>query len=250
MASELGTTGGAVPSGTPDEITSPSAVDPPPVVERATLSIVIPAYNEADSIEVSLKELLGVVDDVDADTQVIVVDDGSTDGTASVVRATKAADPRVRLLRLRRNQGKSQALQIGLGAATGDVVIIMDADGQDDPHEIPSMLEALDTGLDLVTGRRRDRQDRLVKRSTSKLYNWTTRRITGVDGHDFNCGFKAMRAEVARSLDLYGDLHRYIPVLGAWAGFRVGEIEVNHRPRFAGESKFGGRASGGATWTC
>jgi dolichol-phosphate mannosyltransferase len=214
--------------------------DASPEPRHETISVVMPAYDEADSIEVFLKELLGVVDEVAIDAEVIVVDDGSTDDTAGIVRAARASDPRVRLMRLRRNQGKSHALQIGLQAATGDVVIIMDADGQDDPHEIPNMLAALNGGLDLVTGRRRHRQDRLVKRTTSHLYNWTTRHLTGVDGHDFNCGFKAMRAEVARSLDLYGDLHRYIPVLGAWAGFRVGEIEVNHRARLGGESKFGG----------
>jgi glycosyltransferase involved in cell wall biosynthesis len=227
-------------SSTFDGVAPGPAPEGQPTPRTTTISFVIPAYNEADSIEVSLKELLGVVDEIEADAQVIVVDDGSTDGTTSIVRSLRRSDPRVRVLRLRRNQGKSHALQVGLRAATGATVFLMDADGQDDPAEIPRMLDALDGGLDLVTGRRKHRQDRFVKRTTSKLYNWTTRKLTGVDGHDFNCGFKAMRAEVARSLDLYGDLHRYIPVLGAWAGFRVGEIEVNHRPRFGGESKFGG----------
>ena len=150
-----------------------------------------------------------------------------------------ARDPRVRVLGLRRNMGKSHALQIGMGEAGGDVVILMDADGQDDPHEIPAMLDAIEGGLDLVTGRRAIRRDRLVKRWTSRFYNWTTRRLTGVDGHDFNSGFKAMRAGVPQSFELYGDLHRYIPVLAAWSGYRVGEIPVNHRPRVHGESKFG-----------
>lgn len=200
------------------------------------LSVVIPAYNEADSIGEFLVELLDVVDDK---ADVIVVDDGSRDGTSSVARRVNGGDPRVRVRRLRRNQGKSEALRIGLEAAHGDVVILMDADGQDDPREIPRMLEALEGGLDLVTGRRSHRQDRFIKRTTSRMYNWTTRHLTGVDGHDFNCGFKAMRLEVAQSLDLYGDLHRYIPVLAAWSGFRVGEVPVHHRPRLHGESKFG-----------
>ncbi len=209
-------------------------------VSRARgISILIPAYNESESIGEFLLELLGVLDDTAVEAEVIVVDDGSTDSTATVVEKVATTDPRVRVIGLRRNQGKSHALQVGLGATTGDVTVLMDADGQDDPHEIPELLAALEGGLDLVTGRRADRQDRFVKRSTSRVYNWTTRRLTGVDGHDFNCGFKAMRREVAESLELYGDLHRYIPVLAAWSGFRVGEVPVNHRARFGGKSKFG-----------
>ncbi len=203
------------------------------------VSILIPAYNEAESIGEFLIELLQVLDDKATDAEVIVVDDGSTDGTKSVVRSTCAGDPRVRVIRLRRNQGKSPALQVGIDDAAGDILVLMDADGQDDPHEIPRLLDAIADGLDLVTGMREDRQDRFVKRHTSRLYNWTTRRLTGVDGHDFNSGFKAMKMEVARSLDLYGDLHRYIPVLAAWSGFRVGEVPVHHRSRLAGSSKFG-----------
>jgi glycosyltransferase involved in cell wall biosynthesis len=211
----------------------------PPHPRKVSISVVIPAYNEVTSIGEFLAELVAALDDVTEDADVIVVDDGSNDGTSEVVERAGREDPRIRLRRLRRNQGKSHALQVGIEAATGDVVFLMDADGQDDPHEIPRMLDALDNGLDLVTGMRADRQDRLVKRSTSRLYNWTTRHLTGVDGHDFNCGFKAMRSDVGRSLDLYGDLHRYIPVLAAWSGFRVGEVPVNHRPRLHGESKFG-----------
>lgn len=211
-----------------------------PAPRTPGISIVIPAYNESESIGAFLQELLEVLDNKAVDAEVVIVDDGSTDGTTKIARQACGEDPRVRVRRLRRNQGKSHALQIGLEAATGEVVVLMDADGQDDPHEIPRLLDALEDGLDLVTGMREQRQDRLVKRWTSRVYNWTTRHLTGVDGHDFNCGFKAMRMEVAQSLDLYGDLHRYIPVLAAWSGFRVGEIAVNHRPRLGGQSKFGG----------
>lgn len=203
------------------------------------LSVVIPAFNEADALVEFLPELLTTLDGITDWAEVIVVDDGSTDGTSSVARRVAGGNANIRVLRLGRNQGKSHALQVGLDAVTGAVVVLMDADGQDDPREIAEMLAALDGGLDLVTGRRAERQDRFVKRSTSRVYNWTTRRLTGVDGHDFNCGFKAMRREVAQSLDLYGDLHRYLPVLAAWSGFRVGEIPVHHRIRVAGTSKFG-----------
>jgi glycosyltransferase involved in cell wall biosynthesis len=144
----------------------------------------------------------------------------------------------VRAVRLRRNLGKSAALQIGLREATGERIVLMDADGQDDPAAIPGLLRALDDGLDLVTGRRADRQDRFVKRSTSRLYNAMTARVTGVEGRDFNSGLKAMTHDVAESLELYGELHRYIPVLAAWNGFVVGEVDVNHRPRLHGETKF------------
>jgi dolichol-phosphate mannosyltransferase len=207
--------------------------------QSGVLSFVIPAYNEQGCLEQVLAELLCVVDEHGYQAEVIVADDGSTDGTAATVRAVGARDPRVKVIQLRRNLGKSHALQVGLDEACGDVVVLMDADGQDDPHEIPAMLDALDGGLDLVTGRRAVRRDRFVKRWTSRLYNWTTRRLTGVDGHDFNSGFKAMRGDVAESFELYGDLHRYVPVLAAWSGYRVGEIPVNHRARVDGESKFG-----------
>jgi glycosyltransferase involved in cell wall biosynthesis len=208
-------------------------------VTRTEMSFVIPAYNEEECIGAVLEELVQVIDRNRYEAEVIVVDDGSTDHTAAVVESVADRDGRVRLIGSRRNQGKSHAVQAGLDVVAGNIVFLMDADGQDDPSEIPAMLDAVDGGLDLVTGRRAVRRDRLVKRATSRFYNWTTRRLTGVDGRDFNSGFKAMRAEVAASLNLYGDLHRYIPVLAAWSGFRVGEVPVNHRSRLAGASKFG-----------
>ena len=142
---------------------------------------------------------------------------------------------------LRRNSGKSAALDAGLAGVEGEYVVLMDADGQDDPRQIPRLLAALDGdgGLDLVTGRRAVRNDRFVKRTTSRLYNRTTALVTGVDGRDFNSGFKAMRRELATSLGLYGELHRYIPVLAQWRGYRVAEVDVEHQPRRHGESKFG-----------
>ncbi len=184
-----------------------------------------------------LPELTTVLTGMGSSFEVLVIDDGSTDGTSSVVR--ELALPHVRYLRLRRNSGKSGALAAGMSRAVGDVVILMDADGQDDPHEIPKLLDGLSSGLDLASGRRVDRQDRFTKRVASRFFNRVTATITRVPGRDMNTGFKAMRRDVTRSFELYGELHRFIPVLAAWNGFRVGEVAVNHRPRRYGESKFG-----------
>jgi glycosyltransferase involved in cell wall biosynthesis len=145
----------------------------------------------------------------------------------------------VRYIRLRRNAGKSAALSIGLDHVRGELVVLMDADGQDDPNELAKMLARLDEGVDLVTGRRAIRHDRFVKRTTSKLYNGATSKVTGVPGKDFNSGFKVMRRDVADSLEMYGELHRYIPVLAVWNGFKVAEVDVEHHERLHGRSKFG-----------
>jgi glycosyltransferase involved in cell wall biosynthesis len=145
----------------------------------------------------------------------------------------------VRYLRLRRNYGKSAAVQAGFEQSHGELIVLLDADGQDQPEEIPKLLHALDGGLDLVTGRRTRRRDRFLKRHTSRLYNTVTSAVTGVRGEDFNSGLKAMRRHVMIPLVLYGELHRYIPVLAQWNGFRVGEVDVVHGARLHGCSKFG-----------
>jgi glycosyltransferase involved in cell wall biosynthesis len=199
------------------------------------LSVLMPAYNERENLVELLPRTTEVLDQLGCTYEIVVVDDGSTDGT----RREVAGRRNVRYVRLRRNSGKSAALSVGLHRVEGEIVVLMDADGQDDPTEIPHMLEQLDAGYDLVTGRRGDRQDRASKRMVSRLYNVTTAKVTGVEGHDFNSGLKMMTQDVASSLELYGELHRYIPVLASWAGFRVCEVEVRHLPRLHGESKFG-----------
>ena len=203
------------------------------------LSVLLPAYNEAPNLAELVPATLAVLEDLGVSHELIVVDDGSTDDTRAVAADLTAHHPAFRYLRLRRNYGKSAALSQGIRMADGETVVLMDADGQDDPSEIPKLLAALDGGLDLVTGRRASRHDRYVKRTTSKLYNAATAAVTGVPGRDFNSGLKAMRDDVAASLELYGELHRYIPALAHWAGFRVGEIDVVHHARRHGESKFG-----------
>jgi len=202
------------------------------------LSVLLPAYNEAENLAELVPEIGKVLESAGIDHEIVVVDDGSTDGTRGTMAELRSVS--VRSIRLRRNSGKSAALAIGIEQVEGEVIALMDADGQDDPEELPRLLAHLDTeNLDLVTGRRSVRNDRFVKRTTSKLYNGATAKVTGVPGRDFNSGLKVMRRDLAQSVELYGELHRYIPVLAVWNGFRVGELDVEHHSRRHGRSKFG-----------
>jgi len=212
---------------------------PPAESSEPRVSVLLPAYNEADNLESVVDELVAALDSLAVPFEVVIVDDGSTDKTRDAIAALTARHRPVLGVRLRRNVGKSSALAAGLTVVRGALVVLMDADGQDDPAGIDRLLAALDDGLDLVTGRRSTRRDRFMKRNTSRVYNAVTAWVSGVPGRDFNSGFKAMRREVADSLELYGELHRYIPVLAYWYGFRVGEVDVDHRPRMHGRSKFG-----------
>ena len=205
----------------------------------ADISIILPAYDEAENLPVVIGEVLSILDEGSLHGEVVVVDDGSGDGTDTVAVNLSHQDARVRCVSLRRNFGKSAALQAGFEFCSGDIIVLMDADGQDDPAEVPRLLDALDGGLDLCTGRRAQRCDAFVKRHTSRLYNRVTARVTRVDGQDMNSGLKAMRRDVALDLDLHGELHRYIPVLAHWSGYKVGEIDVHHRHRLHGTTKFG-----------
>jgi glycosyltransferase involved in cell wall biosynthesis len=218
---------------------APPAAARLPHADRVAITVLMPAFNEAPNLVEIVPRTLQVLQGLTPRYEVVVVDDGSHDSTADAMAELGTRYPELRLLRLRRNYGKSTALQAGFDHARGAVIVLMDADGQDQPEEIPKLLEALDAGLDLATGRRAERSDRLVKRHTSRLYNRVTAVVTGVSGRDFNSGLKAMKREVMSPLVLYGELHRYIPVLAQWAGFRVGEVDVTHAARLHGSSKFG-----------
>lgn len=214
----------------------PNDPTPPP-----TLSVVVPAKDEEANLGPLVDQLLAVFDGLDGgDHDIILVDDGSTDGTWDAMAALVATHaPRVKAVRLRRNFGKAVALDCGFRHARGSLIITMDADLQDDPAEIPRFLAAIDEGYDVVSGWKEDRQDPLSKTLPSRLFNWVTARITGIPLHDFNCGFKAYRREVLDRLQIYGELHRYIPVLAYDAGYSITEVPVHHRPRTQGRSKYG-----------
>ena len=205
------------------------------------ISVVVPLYNE----EESLPELLAWIDRVAAahafTYEAILVDDGSSDGSWTVVERLAAQYPTLRGIRFSRNYGKSAALYCGFAAARGEVVITMDADLQDSPEEIPALRRMiLEEGYDLVSGWKKKRHDPIGKRWPSKFFNWTARAATGIRLHDFNCGLKAYRRKVAKSIEVYGEMHRFIPVLARQAGFRrIGEKVVDHHARKYGHSKFG-----------
>jgi glycosyltransferase involved in cell wall biosynthesis len=203
------------------------------------LSVVIPAYNEAESLPELHRELVVALGALGMTWEVLYVDDGSRDGTDRVIESLCAGEPRARGILLSRNFGKSAALATGFKNIRGEYVCTMDADLQDDPNELPRLFAALEQGLDLVSGWKVKRRDPITKRWPSKLFNAVTSAVAGVRLHDFNCGFKLYRREVVDSLEVYGELHRFLPALSHWSGFRVGEVGVNHRARRYGQSKFG-----------
>lgn len=213
-----------------------AATDEEPELE---LSVVIPLLDEEGSLRELHEKLSAVLAEVGRSYEILFVDDGSTDGGPAILAELAERDPRVGWIRFRRNFGKSAALDAGFERARGSVVITMDADLQDDPTEIPRFLEALEGGLDLVSGWKAKRHDPLGKTLPSKLFNFVVRRLSGLKLHDFNCGFKAYKRAALENLELYGDLHRYVPVLVDARGFRVGELAVTHHARKHGRSKYG-----------
>ena len=204
-----------------------------------TLSAVIPVYREAESLPALHRELAGVARDQDYDLEIIFVDDGSTDDSWRVIERLAQEDPRVRGIRFRRNFGKAAALSAGFQEARGDFVFTLDADLQDDPREMPRFLAAMGDSLDVVSGWKKVRHDPWHKVLPSRVFNWMVAWLTGVKLHDHNCGFKCYRREVLREVRVYGELHRFIPVLAAARGFGIGEVVVEHRARKFGASKYG-----------
>jgi dolichol-phosphate mannosyltransferase len=205
------------------------------------ISIVIPVFNEAESLPQLHREIDETARANGLDVEVLFVSDGSTDASWETIRNLAAIDDRVRGIRFRRNFGKAAALSAGFVAARGDPILTLDADLQDDPKEIPRFLKALEEGTEVISGWKRTRYDPWHKVLPSRVFNWMVGKLTGVWLHDHNCGFKCYRAEVFREVRLYGELHRFIPVLAFARGFRVSEIEVAHRPRQFGQSKYGMR---------
>lgn len=203
------------------------------------VSVVVPLLDEEDSLAQLYEEVSTALGSRDLSWEIIFVDDGSTDASMAVLRGLFESKGNVKVLSFGRNLGKSAALAVGFREAEGDVVVTIDADLQDDPGEIPKLLDALDAGYDLVSGWKKERKDPLSKRLPSRLFNWVTSRLSGVHLHDMNCGLKAYRRQVVSTIKVYGELHRYTPVLAHFAGFSVTEVPVKHHARRFGRSKFG-----------
>jgi glycosyltransferase involved in cell wall biosynthesis len=219
------------------ERTANEQARPPEIA--VTVSVVIPVLDEEQSVVELHRELTDVLQAGSGTYELLFIDDGSTDSTFDRLAELHASDEHVRVISMRRRFGKTAALVAGFRESQGQIVITMDGDLQDDPQEIPRFLRLLESDYDLVVGWKRERHDPVTKTVPSKIFNATVRTASGIPIHDFNCGFKAYRREVLADLRLYGDMHRFIPVMAAWKGFRVGEIEVNHRERQYGRSKFG-----------
>jgi len=205
------------------------------------LSIIIPLYNEEESIIELTNQISDVLEELDLLYEICFVDDGSTDDSLNRIKQLKGQNKNIKILSFRKNYGKSAALSEGFKMATGDIIVTLDADLQDDPAEIPNLIRKINDGYDLVSGWKKKRQDPITKKLPSKLFNYITARMTGIELHDFNCGLKAYRKEVIKEIPVYGSLHRYLPVLAHWKGFAIGEIIVHHQARKYGVTKYGWR---------
>jgi dolichol-phosphate mannosyltransferase len=205
----------------------------------AVISVVVPVHDEERSVALLYEELEAALEPGGEPWEAVFVDDGSTDGSFAALTRLHARTPNTRVVRLRRNFGKSTALATGFAQAEGETIVTIDSDLQDDPAEIPRLLAKLDEGFDLVSGWKTQRRDPWRRRLLSRIFNAVTGRVSGVGLHDMNCGLKAYRADVVRGLSLYGELHRFIPVLAHYRGFRTAELPVNHRPRTHGRSRYG-----------
>ena len=203
------------------------------------LTIIIPINNEEDNINLLYQKLKSTLSGLKLNYEIIIVDDGSTDSSYEKIFRLHDQDPGIRIIKFRKNFGKSTALNAAFHRAKGEIVITMDGDLQDDPEEIPRFITKIKEGYDLVSGWKYPRFDPITKTLPSTFFNKLTCLILGVDLHDFNCGFKAYKHVVVKNLQLYGEMHRYIPALAAWNGFKITEIKVTHHPRHSGKSKYG-----------
>src|SRR5687767_7291774 len=204
-----------------------------------TISVVVPLFNERASLNELYSRLTSVLEETGQRYEIIFVDDGSTDDSLNALKDFRTVNRSVRFIRFRRNFGKSAALAAGFRAARYSIIITIDADLQDIPEQLPLLINKLDEGYDLVCGWRHSRHDRLTKRIASKIYNVVTGMLTGVRLHDLNCGFKCIRREVLDEVMVYGERHRFIPVLASYRGFRLGEVKIDHAPRAHGSSRYG-----------
>ena len=203
------------------------------------ISLVIPLFNEEESVNPLSHEIRKALKPLNINYEVLFVDDGSTDNSLFTIKEICRQDRRFKYISFRKNYGKSAALQVGFNHVDGDLVVTMDADLQDDPNEIPNLIRKLDEGYDLVSGWKKKRYDPFIKKLSSRFFNFVTQIFSGIKIHDFNCGLKVYRKEVTNDLKVYGELHRYLPVLAHWQGFKVGEVVVIHHPRRYGTTKFG-----------
>lgn len=212
---------------------------PPEQKPNYSISIVIPAYNEKDSFRELYEKIRQTVTQHNYRYEIIIVDDGSTDDSARVLRDLRQRDNRIKVIAFRRNYGKSAALSVGFQQAKGDIIISMDADLQDDPAEIPKLINEINKGKDMVSGWKKKRYDPITKTIPSRFFNFVTSKLTGIPLHDFNCGLKAYKKEVLKEINVYGELHRFIPALAHWQGYSIGEVVVQHHKRKYGKTKFG-----------
>ncbi|GAB6065932.1 glycosyltransferase family 2 protein [Aquifex pyrophilus] len=204
------------------------------------ISVVIPAYNEEENIPILYEKLKKVLDNLGEDYEIIFVDDGSTDRTPQILEDIAKKDKKVKVIRFRRNFGQTAAIYAGFEHAEGDIIITMDADLQNDPEDIPRLLEKIREGYDIVSGWRKDRKDPFLSRKLpSMIANWIISKVTGVELHDYGCTLKAYRKEIAKRYRLYGDMHRFLPALAKRFGAKITEIPVKHHPRLYGKSKYG-----------
>ena len=208
--------------------------------DRMSLSIIIPVFNEEENIPHLVKGLKTALAGIKTDYEVIFIDDGSTDYTLEVLKDIHKAGNNIKIIEFRRNFGQTAAISAGFDYSQGDVIITMDGDLQNDPEDVPLLLKKISEGYDIVSGWRADRKDPFfTKKLPSKISNWLASKLTGVKLHDFGCTLKAFRREVVENINLYGEMHRYIPALASWMGISIAEVKVRHHPRQYGRSKYG-----------